>query len=213
MTEVTIEHQSPTAAPAGYNGPATSFTATGIWLPTDLRERFNGGAGGRGETGDAFSTNGEPGRHISGGVGGRRGRCLDCQTGMPCAWCSRSAVRNLGRNSNWPFMRVLTAMRDTLRRLWIIPALVLTLNACGGDGFTETVVRTELVKCPARVPTPTCTIDLPVDVSDPFALGAFTKAPTPREGAQRMSEALRGWAACAAEVRPYRAGRASCDAE
>jgi len=89
-------------------------------------------------------------------------------------------------------------------------AAVLALAACA-DSHTPTVIKTEVVKCPPRAPAPVCIAELPVDVADELALEAYVKAPTPRELAQRVIEALKGWAGCAAEVKPWRAGWDACE--
>lgn len=88
-------------------------------------------------------------------------------------------------------------------------AAALALAGCG-DGHEPTIVQTEIVQCPPRAPAPTCILELPVDVSDPFALHAYVRAATPREGSEKTAEALKGWARCAAEVRPFRAGHSEC---
>ena len=94
--------------------------------------------------------------------------------------------------------------------LKIISAAVIGAALTGCTSFAPTVYKTEVIKCPPRQPVMTCVLDLPVDVGDTDALAAYVRALTPREGSQRTAEALRGWAQCAAEVKPWRAGYAVC---
>ena len=99
-------------------------------------------------------------------------------------------------------------------RLTYSLAVALVLSGCGGlSSYTPTVFKAETVICPPRQPEPTCTVVLPVDVTDAVALQAYVKASTPRKGSQRTAEALSGWAGCAAEIQPYRAGYESCQNE
>lgn len=95
-------------------------------------------------------------------------RCLDCQPGMPCAWCSRKGThRNLRRNSSWPFMLVLG----------------LLLTACGGiSGSGGGLVQ----RCPAVVPAaPVCGQDWQ------FERSAYPDTPAPIEALQeRYAAAL-----------------------
>ena len=130
--------------------------------------------------------------------------CLDCQPGMPCAWCTAKGL---------PVPPVpLSVTRCTRAALPVIFAALATLNlAACADSHTPTVIKTEVVKCPPRAPAPACIAELPVDVADELALEAYVKAPTPRELAQRVIEALKGWGSCAAEVKPWRAGWDACE--
>ena len=92
--------------------------------------------------------------------------------------------------------------------------VALTLSGCGGlGGFTPTIFKAEKIICPPRQPEPVCTFELPVDIENRAALQSYVKAPTPREGSQRTTEALLGWAGCIAEVQPYRAGYEFCKDE
>lgn len=85
----------------------------------------------------------------------------------------------------------------------------MALAACSSTP-PPSIVKTEIVPCPTRAPQPTCVPDLPVDVSDDSALDAYVRGSTPRAISQRLEGALRGWAGCAAEVGPWRAGHAAC---
>ena len=103
-------------------------------------------------------------------------------------------------------------LRPLLRagsRLNTLAALAFALAACSSTP-TPTIVKTEIVPCPTRAPQPSCADALPVDIGDRGALDAYVRGSTPRAISQRLESALRGWAGCAAEVGPWRAGHAVC---
>lgn len=86
----------------------------------------------------------------------------------------------------------------------------LGIPGLGDDAPPARITATETLRCPPRQPSSTCTLNLPVDVSNRRELESYVRARTPRESAKLLTDALKGWSGCAAEVKPWRAGWLIC---